>query len=341
MKTQEKRTRLLFLGILLLTLISARMINDAETLGPEIFSNPAQIAITPTCLDRGDVPDSEFHWLYFPQNAQELATREFYGYLSGQLILNGVVDASDCPLNGVWPTGYANACGLEKTEELVFLLQNIYDDEILQVGREIGVPPIMLKQLIRYESQFWPTRFGTYHWGLGHVTLVGASNAIQWNPELYNQLCTVVYNGPCPQSYNQSYLGFDNLLTGQLLDQLDASCPECEYTFDVEKAENSIYYLGQSLMSYCKQTSQIVYNVTGQHSSFAVDYPTIWKLTLLNWNAGPQCVFDALDASYTPSTDELSWAVIASNVSGSFCQVGLDYVNQITAQYYNFTPEDN
>ena len=338
MKTQEKRFRFLFLGILLLSLMSARYIGDAGYSGPELVNDPSQIAITPTCLDRGDIPDSEYHWLYFPATADEMATQEYYGFLAGQLIRTGVVDASDCPLNGVWPTGYANACGLEKTEEIVFTLQNIYDDEILQVAREIGVPPLMLKQLIRYESQFWPTRFGTYHFGLGHLTLVGASNAIQWNPELYNQLCTIVYNGPCPQSYNQTYLGFDNLLSGQLLNLMDTSCPECEYKFDVEKAENSIYYIGQSLMSYCKQTSQIVYNVTGQHSSFAVDYATIWRLTLLNYNAGPTCVFNALDSAYTPTTEELSWSVIAANISGSVCEIGLDYVNNITSQYYTFTP---
>jgi hypothetical protein len=338
LKTQEKRFRFLFLGILLLSLMSARYIGDAGYSGPELVNDPSQIAITPTCLDRGDIPDSEYHWLYFPATADEMATQEYYGFLAGQLIRTGVVDASDCPLNGVWPTGYANACGLEKTEEIVFTLQNIYDDEILQVAREIGVPPLMLKQLIRYESQFWPTRFGTYHFGLGHLTLVGASNAIQWNPELYNQLCTIVYNGPCPQSYNQTYLGFDNLLSGQLLNLMDSSCPECEYKFDVEKAENSIYYIGQSLMSYCKQTSQIVYNVTGQHSSFAVDYATIWRLTLLNYNAGPTCVYNALDAAYTPTTEELSWSVIAANITGSVCEIGLDYVNNITSQYYTFTP---
>jgi hypothetical protein len=130
------------------------------------------------------------------------------------------------------------------------------------------------------------------------------------------------------------------LLSGQLLGLLDASCPECEYRFDVEKAENSIYYIGQSLMSYCKQTSQIVYNVTGQHSSFAVDYSTIWKLTLLNYNAGPNCVYNALDAAYTPTTEVLTWASIAARVTGSTCKVGLDYVNNITSQYYSFSPSD-
>jgi hypothetical protein len=321
--------------------ISAGVMDEKGIKDTEQYRTPAQIVITPTCLDRGDIPDSEYHWLYFPASPDELATQENYGFLAGRLIANGTVDASDCPLNGLNPNGYANGCGLERAQDLVFMLQNVYDDEIVEVGREVGTPPVMLKQIIRYESQFWPVRFGFYHWGLGHLTLIGASNAIQWSPELYNDLCEQVYNGPCPQSYNQTFLGFDNLLSGQLLSLMDATCPDCEYGIDVEKAENSIYYVGQALMSYCKQTSQIVFNVTDQHSSFNVDYATIWKMTLVNYNAGPQCVFDALDAVYTPTTTQISWNAFAANLTSATCKKGLEYAESIFAKYYNFTPPEN
>lgn len=340
MKDTEKRIRFLIFGLVFFLFISAGVVNEKGYRDTEVFRSPSQIVITPTCLDRGDIPDSEYHWLYFPASPDELATQENYAFLAGQLIRNGVVDASDCPLGGVFANGYANGCGQERAQDIVFELQNVYDDEILDVAREVGTPPVMLKQIIRYESQFWPVRFGIYHWGLGHLTLVGASNAVQWNPELYNDLCEQVYGGLCPQAYNQTFLGFDNLLSGQLLSLLDASCPECEYGIDIEKAEDSIYYFGQALMSYCKQTSQIVFNVTDQHSSFSVDYATIWKLTLVNYNAGPQCVFDALDAAYTPTTTRISWASVAANLTSARCKSGLEYVENITSKYYNFTPPD-
>ena len=54
---------------------------------------------TPVCLDRSDIPDDELHWLYVPSDPTELATQEYYGYLAGQLIRSGVVNASDCPLH--------------------------------------------------------------------------------------------------------------------------------------------------------------------------------------------------------------------------------------------------
>lgn len=117
----------------------------------------------PICLDRSNIPDNEMHWLYMPKLGSELATNEYYGYLAGQLIKAGAVDASDCPLNGLWPNGYANSCGLEKSHQLSVRLQNIYDDDILTAGKNVGIPPVMLKQLIRYESQFWPVQMGPYH----------------------------------------------------------------------------------------------------------------------------------------------------------------------------------
>jgi len=131
---------------------------------PSSKLNEALAVTTPVCLDRSDIPPEEMHWLYFPKSASELATHEDYAYLSGQLIQNGIVDASDCPLGGLWPDGYANACGLAKTRQVSLYLQNVYDDEILAAGKDTGVPPVMMKQLIRYESQFWPVQWGFY-WG--------------------------------------------------------------------------------------------------------------------------------------------------------------------------------
>ncbi len=308
----------------------------------QVFAAPEEaanfVAITPTCLDRSTLPNSEYHWLYIPQSASELNTFEYYGFLAGQLIKTGVVDASDCPLNGVWPTGYANACGLDKTKDIVFELQNIYDEEVLDAGRTYGVPPVMMKQLIRYESQFWPSRYGMYHFGLGHLTLLGASTAIQWNPDLYFMMCELTYNGPCPGTYEQTYPYWDNILAGQLLNVMDASCPTCPYYMNTEKAEQSIAYIAQILMAYCRQASQIVYNVTQQHSSYSVDYATIWQLTLFNYNAGPTCVFDALNRTYTGGGAAMTWDAISRNVTGTACMNGMNYVNNITAEYYNFTP---
>ncbi len=339
LKKNQVKSAVLILGIFAVVFLLAGISGSQDVAAAQ--GNPRAVLnapATPTCLDRSNIPDEEYHWLYIPAVPGELSTSEYYGYLAGQLIIYGVVDASDCPLGGVWPTGYANACGLDKARDLVFLLQNIYDPEILQYGRDIGVPPVMLKQLIRYESQFWPVRSGTYHYGLGHLTLIGASSAIQWNPVLYGQVCLDTFNGPCPGSYLTQYTSYNNILASELVGMMDAFCEDCEYKIDIQKAEASIGLIAEVLIGYCRQTSQIIFNVTEQYSSATVDYATIWKLTLLNYNAGPQCVYDALDSVYTEDTVQFTWEQVSGAVTSAGCQAGVNYTNLITAPYYDFAP---
>jgi len=293
----------------------------------------------PTCLDRSDIPDSEMHWLYIPKDSSELATNEYYGYLSGQLIKNGVVNASDCPLNGLWPNGYANACGLERTRQVSNRLQNVYDDEILAAGKGVGVPPVMIKQLIRYESQFWPLQMGPYHFGLSHLTYLGAKNALDWNRSLFDDAYVQNISGAPVDSVNWSR---------QLLSMVDASCPTCADKIDIPKAEQSVGYIAKILLAYCRQASQIVYNATRKNSSEVVSYATIWKLTLMNYNVGPVCVYNAVHESYqaideSARTDEedgtpfkLSWDEIVGGINDKSCARGINYVDNITRPYYDF-----
>lgn len=292
------------------------------------------LTTAPICLDRSDIPESEMHWLYIPKSASELATNEYYGYLSGQIIKAGLVNTSDCPLNGLWPSGYANSCGLEKTHELSVKLQNIYDDEILAAGKENGVPPVMIKQLIRYESQFWPAQMGPYHFGLGHLTYIGASNALLWNQSLFEDAYVQGTAGASTGAINWSR---------QLLSMMDATCPTCAEKIDIPKAEQSISYIAKVLFGFCRQTSQVVYNATKESPGSVVDYATIWKLTLLNYNVGPNCVYNAVNDSFDrikqiepdASNWKLNWNFIAGYVDKS-CSRGVGYVDNITRPYYDF-----
>ncbi len=297
-------------------------VDSPVKLAPLPAQNIAFNNVSPVCLDRSEIPQEELHWLYMPTHPSELATVEDYAYLSGQLIRTGAVDASDCPLGGLWPTGYANACGLAKTRQVSLNLQNVYDDEILAAGREIGIPPVMIKQLIRYESQFWPVQEGLYHFGLGHLTYAGAEMALFWNRALYEA------------TYAQSQSTAN--LPGQLLSLMDASCPTCSLKIDIPKAERSIYFIAQVLLAYCKQTSQVIYNATRVSPGNVVDYPTVWRLTLLNYNAGPNCVYDAVKAKYTYGT-KLSWYGIAVNLDDPYCIRGVAYADLITEEYYSFS----
>jgi hypothetical protein len=297
------------------------------------------IDTTPTCLDRSNIPAEEWHWLYIPSDPSELETSEYYGYLSGQLIQAGVVDASECPLGGLWPNGFANSCGLEKAYEVAIYLQNVYDEDILAAGINTGTPPVMLKQLMRQESQFWPIRTDAFHYGLGHVTYVGVMNGLMWNPTFYQEICEAINNGPCPHQSFNSTRDSDLLLASTVLAMMDASCPDCEYAIDIPKAKRSVSYIAQIVFGYCRQTSQVIYNATDEFSNQVVDYATIWKLTLLNYNAGPLCVYNAVKASYDPKNPgKITWGQISSRTTSAICRRGVLYVDAITAPYYNFGP---
>ena len=150
------------------------------------------------CLNRVNVPINELHWLYVPESADQLYTEEHYFFLAGQLIANKAVDASICPSGGLMSNGYANACGMATALPTVIIVQNMLNEPILQAWKEVGVPPVLLKQMIRQESQFWPSlyMFPThendsyyYEYGLGHMTVIGMQNALQWNRDLSAKVC--------------------------------------------------------------------------------------------------------------------------------------------------------
>ena len=287
------------------------------------------------CLNPVDIPDEELHWVYIPQDPSELNTRISYYFLAGQLIKSGAIDASNCPNGGMSTTDYPNACGLAEAKDLVFELQNLYDEEILLAWEEVGTPPVLLKQLIRYESHFWPGSWGLYHNGLGHMTYDGAHTGLLWNFSLFREICSTVGNGVCSNSVTPE-------MVYGLLDLMNADIPDSEYGIDASKAERSVHYLSQTVMGYCKQSSQIVYNSTGRSAGEVVDFVTIWRMTLLNYNSGAVCLYDTLqkidqnkDGDYT-----VTWDDIENYLAYPYCQRGIDYANSITEKTYNFPPPE-
>ena len=284
-----------------------------------------------TCLNQVNIPIADWHWTYVPESADQLYTEERYYFLAGQLITNNVVDASTCPAGGLMLNGYANACGMSRAMPTVIVLQNILNEPILQAWSDVGVPPVLLKQLIRAESQFWPSQYDHTHYGYGHVTNMGIRNAIQWNSDLAAKVCPSSANGSCTSDY---------AIAEQILSSLVASCDTCEYGIDVDIAYRSVDILAEVMLGYCYQTAQLVFNATGWHSSIAVDYATIWKLTLMNYNAGSVCVYDTAEATFNRTQGPMNWSDLSASVSGDQCLRGLGYANQITTKYFDFPPAE-
>jgi hypothetical protein len=284
-----------------------------------------------SCLNRINIPPEEMHWVYVPFSSSELHTEIPYLFLAGQLIASGAVSAPQCPAGGLGADGYANACGLSVAMPVVIQMQNIYDDAIMKAWTDVGVLPVMLKQLFRYESQFWPGPYGTIHFGLGHLTYMGAQTALLWNQSLFNEVCALAPGG-CGQYVNDSAVF-------TLLNLVNATCPTCANKIDIPKAQQSVHYNAEAILGYCFQTAQIIYNATGTLSSVAVDYPTIWKLTLMSYNVGASCVSDAVFTAYDRLDKvPLTWKEITSYVDDDYCLRGVGYANTITEKFYSFPP---
>jgi hypothetical protein len=281
-----------------------------------------------TCLNRVNIPLTEMHWVYVPESADELHTEDNYFYLAGQLIANGVVDGSTCPSGGLALNGYANACGMSAAKEDVIVIQNLFNEPILTAYKEVGVPPVLLKQLIRTESQFWPSK-SIPHYGLGHITNIGIRNALEWNPDLRAKVCPASAGGACATDFS---------IADQILGSLVSTCTTCQYGIDLAKANKSVDILAEVVLGYCYQTAQLIFNATGWHSSMVVDYPTIWKLTLMDYNAGSECVFKVVADAFKATKGPVKWADIVAKTSGEQCIRGMLYANNITAKYFNFPP---
>jgi hypothetical protein len=281
------------------------------------------------CLNRINIPTEDLHWVYVPDSADQLYTEENYFFLAGRLITNKIVDASNCPSGGLALNDYANACGMAAAKPAVIFIQNMLNESILQVWKDSAVPPVLLKQLIRIESQFWPAQHNVTHFGFGHVTEMGMLNALDWNPALYAKFCPASSVGTCAIKESIAY---------QILTSLVSSCVSCKYGIDPDSANRSVDILAQVLLGYCYQTEQIIYNATGWNPVLLVNYPTIWKLALMNYNAGPGCVYEAVANAFNTTKGPIRWPDIVVHTSGAQCLRGLYYAESITAKYFDFPP---
>ncbi|HNK63448.1 MAG TPA: hypothetical protein PLE14_05315, partial [Anaerolineales bacterium] len=58
-------------------------------------------------------------------------------------------------------------------------------------------------------------------------------------------------------------------------------------------------------------------------------YEDLWKLTLVNYNAGGGCLAEAISAAQGISGLPLTWETVSPNLTGA-CAGAVDYVNDIS-----------
>jgi hypothetical protein len=299
----------------------------------DVLSTQWQGGAVATCADSwgsfppvGGPPD----WLTTPAESEELSSDIPYTYLAANLILQGAVDASACPDGGLVSGGGVNQCGLEQSRAAVNEWQDRFDELILTTAEETGVPARLLKSLFARESQFWP---GLYQAagdvGLGQLTEIGADTTLFWNRSFYSQFCPLVLpSESCGKGYIHLKDDEREGLRRALVASVNATCEDCPLGLDLTQADFSITVFAHTLLANCEQAGQVVHNYTGVSPGEAASYENLWKFTLVNYNAGPSCLADAISGAQSNNL-ELTWENISPYLPQA-CQGAIDYVADIS-----------
>jgi hypothetical protein len=268
-------------------------------------------------------------WISTPTQSEKLGTDVPYTYLAAKLIRGGLVDASSCPDGGLLGEDVASACGMELARGEVTMWQNQFDDLILNVAKDSGVPAHLLKNLFAIESQFWPGTSLKSDIGLGQLTEHGADTTFLWNPPFFYQFCPLVMDS---SQCKNGYLGLEDdqqkYIRLALISAVNADCTACPLGIDLERARFSITVFAHTMLANCGQAGQLVRNFTGGAPGESATYEDLWKFTLVNYNAGPGCLGDALDVTQI-ANQEFTWENVSTHLSPA-CVGAVDYVNEIS-----------
>jgi len=299
----------------------------------DILSSQWRDGALASCSDTWQVfpdPKGPPDWLNTPIQFQDMLSTHSYYYLAGALIANGQVDVTGCPDGGLAGDKVANQCGLDRAMPQVTDWQNRFDQQILQVAKDTGVPAQLMKNVFGRESQFWPGLYSTINEaGLGQLTEKGADTLLVWNTDFYTNYCpTVLSSDTCQKGFVFLKPEEQNMLRGSLMGQVNASCPDCPLKVDLNQASLSVRIFANSMLASCQQTARIVFNITNTSPGKVSTYVDLWKMTLANYNAGPGCLFTAAQGAWAQNRS-LAWDTVKGYLEPA-CQPAIGYVDSIS-----------
>ncbi len=271
------------------------------------------------------------NWLTTPGSASQIYSKVSLYFLAAMLIRNNAVDASECPNNGIslenpW---VATTCGLNKAYGAVIAWQNRFNQVILDIAQETGVPAQLMKNIFSRESQFWPGIFTTLEEaGFGQLTVGGADVLLMWNKNFYDQFCpTVLVPEACKKGYTNLSVNEQQMLTGALVRMVNATCPTCPEGVDPAQAEFSVRVFAENLIANCNQVGQTIQNEVGRPPNRTSSYQDLWLFTLVNYHAGSGCLRDAIRNAAAKNYD-LSWDLVAASLP-DYCASAKLYVEEV------------
>ena len=271
------------------------------------------------------------NWLTTPGSPQQIYSKISLYFLAAMLIRNNAVDASECDNGGISADNpwVANNCGLAKAYAAVIDWQNRFNQVILDIAQETGVPAQLMKNIFSRESQFWPGIFTTLEEaGFGQLTVGGADVLLMWNKNFYDQFCPqVLVAEACSKGYTNLNVNEQQMLTGALVRMVNATCPTCPEGVDPTLAEFSVRVFAENLIANCNQVGQIIQNESDRTPNRTSSYQDLWLFTLVNYHAGPGCLTEAIRTTLTGNYD-LNWDLVAANLP-DYCASAKAYVEEV------------
>jgi hypothetical protein len=270
-------------------------------------------------------------WLNHPEDVEALATNEPYEMLAGRLLRWGIVEAPECPFGGLMADGSANNCAVIATRNFVYDWQDRFDENILNIAKEVDIPAMILKRIFAQESQFWPGTFSEFgEYGLGQLHEQGGDVLLLWNPTFYNDFCPLILSeDTCSKRYEALDEETQELLRGAITVEANVSCPTCEGGVDMDRAELSVDLFGHIVRANCEQVGQTVRYISGERPGEVASYEDLWRFVLVNYNAGPGCLATALDAT-RDDRDPLDWDHVSAQLLDlEACDGAVEYVERV------------
>jgi hypothetical protein len=251
-----------------------------------------------------------------PFSSDFLTTTFHLSILAGKIITHGLVDTSHCNNYGLMSDGSANGCGEKVSADMIFTMQNQYNDLLFESGIRNHVPPRIIKGMIAQESQFWPYSEIDNEYGLGMITENGIDLLLRWNTPYYMKLCKAVFPQKadrCEIQYSELPAMEQQLLRGSALQKIG--------TYE------EIDLLGAVIRASAAQVNQIIQNITGSDCEHTASYEDLWKFTIANYYSGSGCIQNAMriTAAYQYA---LSWDHVQNFLSG-ICNHAKAYVENV------------
>ena len=120
------------------------------------------------------------------------------------------------------------------------------------------------------------------------------------------------------------------MLRGALVHSVDASCNDCPLGLDISRANFSVKIFARTLLANCEQAGNIIEDFSGGAPGLSVSYEDMWRYTLINYNAGPGCLVEALKKSTEAGGEgPFSWASVTGQLD-PVCSKSIAYVYDIS-----------